>query len=160
MKHRVSDIIDAAAELTGVSYGEMIGTCRARHISNVRAAVVMIAREYGFSYPHIGGVMRKDHSSMVHYVKNFPMFVARSPTLLVLVDDLRDVVENGRITRRNAICRQPIAFAPPPVIAKPALRPIIDLNDSNRDAGHWFHRGVKRGSARLLAAINVARAAA
>lgn len=94
MKHRVSDIIDAAAELTGVSYGEMIGTCRARHIGNVRAVVSIVARERGHAYPHIGRVMRKDHSSIVHYVKNFDTFVRRSPHILDLLADLRDLVDD------------------------------------------------------------------
>lgn len=65
---RVSDIITIAAELAGVTVAAILGKHRERRLVHVRQAIVMVARMQRPqpSYPQMGVIMHRDHSTLVH----------------------------------------------------------------------------------------------
>lgn len=76
----ISDILEAAQEVTPFTIGEIIGTHRFAPLSRVRQACFYLAREAGYSYPAIGKrIGGKDHSTAVHGFKACQDHMARKP---------------------------------------------------------------------------------
>ena len=85
---RVSDIIQLAANMARVSYGEVIGTNRSAYLVRIRRAVVVVARDKGHSYAFIGSIMRKDHSTVLHSYRAAHDHMEHDPQFRSFVDDL------------------------------------------------------------------------
>lgn len=86
LRPRISDIITIACRLSGAGMEEVISPARPLHLCAVRYAVYMTAREWGYSYPDIGNVVGRDHSTVMHalqtrrrldsYIEDFDGFCA------------------------------------------------------------------------------------
>lgn len=70
-KIKVGTIVDVLCRVCGVSKPQMLGTMRDKYMVLHRAAICVIAREQGHSFPQIGRVIGRDHSSVVHLVKRY-----------------------------------------------------------------------------------------
>jgi chromosomal replication initiation ATPase DnaA len=87
---RVSDIIDAAARLTGYTVGQIAGQQRKRDICLVRFAVCIVARDKGHSYSAIGRRLgKRDHSSIIYAVERAEAFRQRDPRYAELIAQLK-----------------------------------------------------------------------
>lgn len=93
MRARIADIVAGAAMMARVEPADIIGPSRFRRLVELRVAVVKVAREHGHSYPAIARALKRDHSTITHYVPNWIMYEKRSPWLPLFVADLRDMVE-------------------------------------------------------------------
>lgn len=67
----VSIIVDTVCELYNVNKNHLIGRVRTSDIVLFRAAIVSIARDQGRSFPHIGRILGRDHSSIIHLHKKY-----------------------------------------------------------------------------------------
>lgn len=86
---RVSDLITIASRITGMTPAQIVGPQRHKPIARVRQAVAYVAAEQGrHSYPHIGRMMNRDHSTIIHSHKMVPVFMRSDADLRLLVEQL------------------------------------------------------------------------
>jgi hypothetical protein len=52
---------------------------RKRNIVDARRAYAKILKDAGFSYQHIGGSIKKDHATIIHYVKSIDSLLKYDP---------------------------------------------------------------------------------
>lgn len=84
----VRDILVACSRVTGFPVARLISQQRRKELVSARHAVVLVARDLGFSFPHIGRVLNRDHTSMLHAIR-----VSHSkPNVIALADDIRAVL--------------------------------------------------------------------
>jgi hypothetical protein len=77
---RVNDLITIASRLSGVSEADIRGGARFQGICRVRQAVMFAAyAQRVHSFPQIGKVFKKDHSTVIHAKNVVPEFMARDP---------------------------------------------------------------------------------
>lgn len=72
MKHTplmADNVIAAAAYLTGTTPQAIKGSSRLSSLVRARRLVAVILREHGFSYPKIARALNRDHSTIVHAVR-------------------------------------------------------------------------------------------
>jgi chromosomal replication initiator protein len=78
-RKRAKAIIDEVALYWDVSSEDLLGPCRARDFTTPRfEAMHRMREELGFSYPHIGRVFNRDHTSVLHGIRRWK---ALSPKL-------------------------------------------------------------------------------
>lgn len=65
------DVIEACAAEFGLSYGEIVGSTRERHVVRPRMLVCAILKARGGTYPVIGRRIGRDHSTVIHAVRRF-----------------------------------------------------------------------------------------
>jgi hypothetical protein len=87
---RITDIINAASTLAGMDAAEITGPRRRQAYFAVRTAIAIIAREHGHSYPQIGRMMGRDHSSICHMIYQQDITAKKHPHLPALIEALRD----------------------------------------------------------------------
>lgn len=72
MKENINKIINRACALWGVSKEDVLGTKRNIPLPFARSMIVKTIRDtFGFSYPKIGGIIGKNHSSAMYYYKMY-----------------------------------------------------------------------------------------
>lgn len=100
-KLRIAHIVDAAAEVFGVTVGEIMGPRKPAHVAAARqVAWYVIRTETVFSYPEIGSRFRRDHTTVLHGVARVKAVVDGGvPAGAITADRVRDVLETAR---RNA----------------------------------------------------------
>jgi hypothetical protein len=59
----------AVAKEWGITIKELLGPSRSMRLVDARAAVAALLREAGYSYPEIGKIIGRDHSSVFHGLK-------------------------------------------------------------------------------------------
>ena len=64
-------VIAKAAKVFDITEQEIIGKCREKQYVKARMFISFYLRTHGFSYKHIGLVLHKDHSSIIHHVNTF-----------------------------------------------------------------------------------------
>ena len=64
-------ILKAVSEVSMVTLGDLVGPERKRSISVVRFCFMYIAKEYEFTHAEIGRFINRDHSTVIHGVKNY-----------------------------------------------------------------------------------------
>lgn len=70
MKPKIMEIIDQVAKLTGYTREDIIGPSRNKHLVGVRHFAMWRAyEETGRSFPEIGLVFKRDHTSVLHGVR-------------------------------------------------------------------------------------------
>ena len=68
-----NDVVNLAAQVTGMSAEVITGPSRTYQAVATRAAIAKILHDTGMSYNRIAFVIgRKDHSSVIHLIKNYP----------------------------------------------------------------------------------------
>lgn len=75
MRARISDIVTIASRLSGAPEKRIFGEGRRHNICAVRAAVYIIAREHGYTFPEIGQrIGGRDHSTVIHGYNALPRY--------------------------------------------------------------------------------------
>lgn len=69
-ERKVLEIVSETERVTGVSRAEILGKKRHRNIVKARWLAMQRARDIGLSYPEIGRVFDRDHTSVMHGVKS------------------------------------------------------------------------------------------
>ena len=65
----LTDKTEAIVDKYGTTVAEVIGVSRFRHVVNARREVVRLFREVtGWSYPALGGLFNRDHTSIIYLV--------------------------------------------------------------------------------------------
>ena len=91
---RISDIITLASRLTKYAEADIIAPNRRRVLSQIRAAIVTVAREQRpqYSYVQIGRVMGgRDHSTIIHAHGLSMNLVDRDAEYAAFLADLREL---------------------------------------------------------------------
>lgn len=66
------EVIDACADVCGISHGELIGSCRKPQFVKARNLAVAVLRARGNSYPNVCRfVRRQDHTTVMHGLRMF-----------------------------------------------------------------------------------------
>tara|TARA_R110000868_G_scaffold96871_1_gene266472 strand:- start:157 stop:588 length:432 start_codon:yes stop_codon:yes gene_type:complete len=68
-------ILKAVSEVSMVTPGDLTGPERKRSISVVRFCFMYIAKEYEFTHAAIGRFVNRDHSTVIHGVKNYDSWI-------------------------------------------------------------------------------------
>lgn len=94
----VRSLIEAAAVVFEIDADDITGKCKIAPFVRARQAVFLIAREEGFSFPHIGWrVGRRDHTTVLSGCRTAEAYIARDWEYEEQVEDTR------RLARRNAL---------------------------------------------------------
>jgi hypothetical protein len=93
---RVADIITLASQMAAIDRKVLVGRSRFRRIVRVRQACMLLARENGHSFPTIGRMFDRDHSTVVHGCEVAEDCVQRDPAYAAFVDRLRTSAANAR----------------------------------------------------------------
>jgi chromosomal replication initiation ATPase DnaA len=80
-------LITHIADIHGVSMAEILGPRIRPDLIAARQAIVVALRNQGLSYPAIGRIMNRDHSSIMNLV--------RKATLLPIPDNQRNYISPG-----------------------------------------------------------------
>jgi chromosomal replication initiation ATPase DnaA len=78
----IRTIQDAAARRFGVEPAWLASERRDRPVIDARWAAMWLCREAGFSYPRIGRAFGRDHSAVMHAVRQTAALVGRQPDWL------------------------------------------------------------------------------
>jgi len=75
---------------TKYSVEEICGDRRTKKLARVRFAIFFVARENGFSLPHIGSLLCKHHTSVMYGCEQAEILYERDDEFKRLVDQLRN----------------------------------------------------------------------
>ena len=181
---RIADLITLAEDMAGLMPGAVTGKGRNPEAHRVRMAIMLVAREWGFSYPAIGRLLNRDHTSIMYGFERAQDLLARDQLFSDFVDALRTHAAEARpfIARelddmaaalRGPVQRRAISTASDRTRLVQEHRAqerlaggrlmrnrLISPADGERDGGHAFHLRMIGGSRALRLAIEKARAAA
>lgn len=87
----VNDVIDKASELFCVHRRDIAGPYRYGFLMPARFALCKALRERGLSYPHIGRIMNRDHSTIIHAVERAEYTMERDSGYAEKVQTLIDL---------------------------------------------------------------------
>lgn len=87
----INDVIDKASELFLVHRRDILGPYRYSFLMPARFALCKALRERGMSYPHIGRVMNRDHSTVIHAVERAEYTMERDPSYAAKIQTLIDL---------------------------------------------------------------------
>lgn len=88
-KLHLADVIAAAEELHELTPGSILRFDRHKHISDVRRMVAFVGRAWlDLSYPRIGAIMLRDHSTIVHHCKEMARLLRKDRSRMREVRDL------------------------------------------------------------------------
>lgn len=84
------DIITAAAARFGVTFGDVVSARRTRDIATLRFCIAYVGRMLTrLSYPQMGRIMCRDHSSIMHGVQMVETLPQRYlPVVNAILDEL------------------------------------------------------------------------
>lgn len=161
---RIADIVALASRITGIATADIVGPTRVKRIVRVRAAVALVARKHGHSFPTIGARLGgRDHSSIVHYTQQEAMWRQYEPAFGELVDKLTETAASDDALFVSDGIPVPSAPAKPDprlILIKPLPRvPVFRCKVKDPDHSHLSETAIANGSAKLAAAIARARAA-
>jgi len=105
---RVGDIVAASARAFGMSQLAVVGEGRHREAVRARRVVCVLAREAGWSLPHIGRVLRRDHTTVLHHLR----WAARERAVDADVAAVRAALAG--------LESEPVIAAPPVMVTVPA----------------------------------------
>ena len=66
-----SDVLCAADIITPNGKAMVLGKTRVRSVYKLRRAAMVASRDFGWSLPHIGKTMGRDHTTIMHGVRQF-----------------------------------------------------------------------------------------
>lgn len=73
----VTELVDKASELFDVHRRDILGPYRYNFLMPPRFALCKALRNRGMSYPHIGRVMGRDHSTVIHAIRRADYMIER-----------------------------------------------------------------------------------
>jgi hypothetical protein len=131
---RLTDIIDAASDLSKVDRAHIVGPCRKPPLFAIRTAISIIAREHKHSFPQIGRALNRDHSSICHGINVQDVTARKCPWLPDLIEALRDECDGmpfggwGRAPVEVLSLPVVVHFHAPEPVAVPVRR-VLPRND-------------------------------
>lgn len=72
-------VVQMAADVFDITYGEVIGTGRAYEFVAARSLVARILRDRSWSMTQIGRLIHRDHSTVINLLDRWPYFEKRFP---------------------------------------------------------------------------------
>ena len=164
---RVADIIAAASRMTGIPVADITGPSRVKRLVRVRQAVAFVAARQAdrLSYPMIGRMLGRDHSTIIHAIIAADANRQIDREYAKFLRQLRMEARNaGHFAAGPVVKVAPAPVIPKPPAPKPVVRSVKAKNDfrpddGEGDNGHKFQAGISRGSNDFLAKLNAARAA-
>lgn len=107
-KLKLADVIATAEALYELDPGAIVSHGRQKHFVDVRRLVMFVARAWlEMSFPHIGRVMGRDHSTVIYNVGEMRRLIERDRSRL---QDVRELVAAAML-KANAGRLSPSAFA-------------------------------------------------
>ncbi len=89
-------ILKAVSEVSMVTPGDITGPERKRSISVVRFCFMYIAKEYDFTHAAIGRFVNRDHSTVIHGVKNYESWLELGYKYETRIyNDAKKILERG-----------------------------------------------------------------
>lgn len=70
-------LVDHIAEAHHVTRGDVLGRGRTKRVAAARHAVMRAMRDMGMSYPEIGGLLDRDHSTVMAALRKAPACALR-----------------------------------------------------------------------------------
>ena len=67
-KTRLETILETISDVTGISEDRIVNGGNTRDMVRARKQIAIIARQEGFSYAQIGGLLKRHHTTIVHLV--------------------------------------------------------------------------------------------
>lgn len=90
-------VIATAAALANVTIAELLGPCRARHLTHSRFAIMVVYKRAGWSLPRIGRLLGdRDHTTIISGLRTANDLLYYND-FLALVDRLTAVYEASRL---------------------------------------------------------------
>jgi chromosomal replication initiator protein len=91
----IERVIKIVSHFCGVAQPDLIGSDRTQHVAMVRQVAMYLARRHSsLSYPELGAVFRRDHSSIIHGVKAIEQRVQAQPAFAKFLAQLESAIRN------------------------------------------------------------------
>lgn len=148
-RHSVEEIVAAVAATSGMTADDVTGLKRTRLYLRPRFLAVMLARKEGWSYPTIGRVLGRDHSTIIHATWRAEQLLERDPLFARLHRRAVDALAGVPPSMVSITPRAPGVPAAPPA---PAMRHPLEIDREDRAQVTDLSRR-RRGADALLKAI-------
>lgn len=86
------DLVSACAELFDVHPRDLTGNYRYAFITRARYALFLALRQRGWSYPRIGRLFKRDHSTVIYGISRALYYCERDPDYADKVRVLKDLM--------------------------------------------------------------------
>ena len=86
-------LIESIANLYDITSKDILGKCRKAHISEARIIVAYILRHVGYSFPEIGEILNRHHSSIIYFLNVFKSRYEYEVNFRNRVDNMLDLVD-------------------------------------------------------------------
>lgn len=118
----ISDVIHSASAYFDIPVETITGTCRKKHLMQVRYAIAHVLRHrYGQSYPQIGRRLGgRDHGTIISGMRRFETIAGSDPIVRAWVDAQMQTPRHQPVIIAPAIVE---AFTPPPPAKTQAPKP-------------------------------------
>jgi chromosomal replication initiator protein len=91
----VDRVIEIVGKFYGVAQADLLGTDRTQHVAMVRHIAMYLARAHcRLSYPELGGVFGRDHSSVIHAVRMIERRIKHQPAFGKFLSRLEDAIRS------------------------------------------------------------------
>lgn len=100
--YSIFDLIRAAHFITAASIHDICGPRRWRYITRIRQAICHLAHEH-YSFNHVGRVISRDHSTVMHGCRVAADLVARDVNFRRLVESIRNEALRAKARERQNI---------------------------------------------------------
>jgi chromosomal replication initiator protein len=88
-------IIEIVCQFYGVDKIDVVGPDRTQHVAMVRHIAMYLARShFGLSYPELGSVFGRDHSSVIHGVRMIERRIQAQPAFGKFLVRLESSIQN------------------------------------------------------------------
>lgn len=96
MEHGPKFVVAEIARYFGLTYHDLTASYRDRHIVRARQLAYLILRERELSYPRIGALLNRDHSSVIHGIAVMRDMIRREEKYAVAYDELSPLRKVGK----------------------------------------------------------------
>jgi Bacterial dnaA protein helix-turn-helix len=92
----IERVIEIVGKFYGVAQADLVGSDRSQHVAMVRHIAMYLARTHcRLSYPELGGVFGRDHSSVIHGVHAIERRIQAQPAFAKFLARLEDTIRDG-----------------------------------------------------------------
>ena len=146
MDTAIKDIMEIVCKVSEIDIKKVMGTGRQRELVTVRKIVAAILRNhFGLTHYQIGAGLRKDHSNIVHYLKNHghnmihdieykytyntSLIAIKGENIEEIKKDLNAVEANNLVIKRNQFLEDRIKLLHERLEEVKSIIDAISLND-------------------------------